>query len=270
MNEGTYVSRVPHPEFREGVRSIVAWHERTPGTIARREVAQDVVTLILNLGPPLRVGGRGEPLSPRASFVAPMNGHFGLTEFGGESTGIQIDVSPTFARRLLGVRMSELDAVVYPLDELTGSWGADLVERLGDAAGWEARLDLLEAALRRRLRDAEDTPPDTAYAWSMLRRSGGTIPVSDLTRSIGCSERHLSRRFRDHVGLGPKASGRVIRFHRTLEMLTGGAELAEAAAAGGYSDQPHMNRDFGELAGSSPGALMASRMADVPGFAHFD
>lgn len=270
MSEGTYVSRVPHPEIRDGVLSMTAWEERTAGSVARREVAQDAVTLILNLGPPLLVGGRDEPLSPRGSFVAAMNGHYGLTEFSGESRGIQVDLAPTFARRLLGVRMSELDAVVFPLEDLTGRWGSDLVQRLGHAEDWEARLDLLESALRRRLRGCIETPPDTAYAWSLLRRSGGTIPVSALTRSIGCSERHLSRRFREHVGLGPKASGRVIRFRQTLAMLTAGAELAEAAAAGGYSDQPHMNRDFAELAGVSPGALMASRMADVPGFAHFD
>jgi transcriptional regulator GlxA family with amidase domain len=50
----------------------------------------------------------------------------------------------------------------------------------------------------------------------------------------------------------------VLRFRRAVELLrlADGATLAEVAAASGYYDQAHLNRDFRALAGGPPGALL--------------
>lgn len=268
MTEGDYLERTPHPSLRGGVLAMTAWSERSDEPVARREVAQDVVTLILNLGPPLMVGGRNEPLRSRGSFVAAMNGRYGLTEFAGESCGIQVDLSPACAHRLLGVPMDELAEVVVPFEDVAGRWGAVLIDRLGSAEGWHRRLDLLEAEMRRRLDAADPASPDVAHAWSLLQRSAGTVAVGELTRRLGCSRRHLSRRFREQIGVGPKASARIIRFRRAVELFAAddGRRFAEIAAGCGYADQPHMNREFRALAGCAPASLIASRMSAIPGW----
>jgi AraC-like DNA-binding protein len=47
----------------------------------------------------------------------------------------------------------------------------------------------------------------------------------------------------------------VLRFQRALERANAepSRSWAELAHTAGYSDQPHLNRDFRELAGISPG-----------------
>jgi transcriptional regulator GlxA family with amidase domain len=53
----------------------------------------------------------------------------------------------------------------------------------------------------------------------------------------------------------------VIRFDRAVELLgrPAGESLAVVAYDCGYFDQAHMNRDFRELAGTTPASLVARR-----------
>jgi AraC-like DNA-binding protein len=65
--------------------------------------------------------------------------------------------------------------------------------------------------------------------------------------------RHLSRA----LGLSFKAYSSVLRFQRTMRLLTREERplgLADAALEGGYSDQAHMTRDFRRHGGFTPGA----------------
>jgi transcriptional regulator GlxA family with amidase domain len=102
------------------------------------------------------------------------------------------------------------------------------------------------------------------HAFAQLVRSHGAVPVAELVRATGWSRRHLGARFREHVGLAPKAFGRVLRFrHAARELVrSDGRSLAEIALDCGYYDQAHLNRDFREFSGRSPTELMAARLPD--------
>jgi methylphosphotriester-DNA--protein-cysteine methyltransferase len=70
--------------------------------------------------------------------------------------------------------------------------------------------------------------------------------------------RQLERRFRAAVGLPPKALARVLRFQAVLHAVGQGAgSWAGVALDHGYFDQPHLIRDFQELAGETPARLLA-------------
>lgn len=75
------------------------------------------------------------------------------------------------------------------------------------------------------------------------------VPVAELARSIGYSERQLSRRCRQHVGYGPAHLRRVLRLQRALALRREGATTSAAAARAGYADASHLHRDARELAG---------------------
>lgn len=235
--------------------------------LRRREIAQDSVTVIFNLGPQLLVGGREEPLSARQSFAAASLGEYGVTEFTGPSRGIEVKMTPLGARALFGQPMDELSPVVVPLEQALAGSGL-LTEQLACAPGWQARFDLLDAELAGRLRERPAPPPDVAWAWGRLTRSSGRLSIGSLLEELGCSRRHLSARFREQIGITPKTAARLLRFRRCVELLgEDGTRFAEIAAACGYYDQPHMNRDFREFSGTTPRSFLASALPDGLGVA---
>ncbi len=82
--------------------------------------------------------------------------------------------------------------------------------------------------------------------------------MSDLPAEIGCSRRCLTERSRAEVGLPPKTVARLIRFDHICRRLRGApARWAEIAVDAGYCDQSHLNREFRELAGTTPGDFIA-------------
>ena len=70
---------------------------------------------------------------------------------------------------------------------------------------------------------------------------------------MGWSRRHLAARFREELGLPPKALGRLIRVEQAVQRMRAGEPLADVAYGSGYADQSHFNRDFRELVGCAPG-----------------
>ena len=90
-----------------------------------------------------------------------------------------------------------------------------------------------------------------------------------LAEEVGWSRRHLVARFRHHIGLAPKPAARVLRFTRAVQLLTGddAASISAVAAASGYVDHSHVVRDFHELAGCTPTALVGAQLPDGGGIA---
>jgi AraC-like DNA-binding protein len=245
-----FVTGAPAPPLRGHVGSYAGYVERSGVPLRRREVPSPTVSLIISLGPRIRVLGQGEP----RSFVAGLHDAPATTEFCGEQRGIQVDLTPLAARRLLRVPMDTLGFPVVELEDVLGAGAAELVERLGDAVGWEERFAILDAVLARRLAEAPEIPAEVAWAWGRLVATGGGTPVRVLSGESGWSERRLLRGFREHVGVPPKTFGRMLRFRRAIERLErdGLAALGEVALDCGYYDQAHFNRDFRAFAGGPP------------------
>lgn len=232
------------------VLGYTGYAEHADLPLRRIQPATTVVPLILSLGPAIAIDGE-----VRRSFVAGLYDHPADTEFLGEQLGVQVNLSPLGARRLLGVPMVELARRAVPVGDVLGRAGGELVERLAGLPGWAARFALLDAVLLGRLRDAPAVHPAVSAAWARLLAAGGTVGVEALAREVGYSRRHLTACFATDVGLGPKAVGRILRLERTRALLRAGAELADAAHAGGYADQPHLNREFRALTGRTPTAV---------------
>jgi AraC-like DNA-binding protein len=262
--------RAPHPALAGVVRRYCGYDHECFGPTRRREVAQDEVTIILSLGPLLRVGGPDHPSEAYGSFVAALTDTFAITEHEGALRGIEVNLSPLGAHMLFGVAMHELSSkLVLPLADVLGADAGELVERLGCAGGWSERFAALDAFILRRVQQARRPSPDVDWAWRRLRATGGLVPVGELARELGCSRRHLIGRFREQVGPAPKTAARLVRFQRTVRLLErhDGGRFAEIAQRCGYYDQAHMNREFRQLAGTAPGEFVARLLPDGLGVA---
>ena len=210
----------------------------------RVEVPFAGVPVIVCFGVPYRLDGERFE-----TFVAGMTDRPVATEFTGAAGGVQIDLTPLGARRILGLPMDELTRQVVAVETLLGR---ELVERLHEAPGWPARFALLDAALLRRVAAGPEPAPEVAWTYARLVRADGRLAVGPLAAEVGWSRRHLAARWRRDVGLGPKAVARVLRFQRAVRLLREGRDLADVAYDCGYADQPHLNREFRALGGGTP------------------
>jgi AraC-like DNA-binding protein len=210
------------------------------------------LTLVLPMDAPLHVGWAGEPPRHFPSVLSGLCTRPAGIHHDGSQHGVQLDLTVAGARRLFGVPAA-LAETCLDLDALIGAAGAELLERVASAR--RGRLVLVQRLLADRVAEAGEAPlgcPEIDWAWRRLVGSGGGVPVARLAAEVGWSGSHLAARFRRELGMGPKTAARVIRFERSHQMVQNGTALAEVAAACGYADQSHLNRDWVHFAGTSP------------------
>ncbi|MCA1655034.1 MAG: helix-turn-helix domain-containing protein [Pseudonocardiaceae bacterium] len=193
------------------------------------------VTVIINRG--AAFGGL-----PNA-FVVGLSDRGAVVDQRGEIDCLDLKLTPLGAYQLFGMPMSALTNQVVDLADL----GLDLdPDRLDEGLLW--------------LADRGPEPAgEVAWVWRQLVASHGGTPIGALAAEVGWSRRHLVNRFRAQVGLPPKTVARIVRFSELLRRLRTATrgQTAEIAAACGYYDQAHMNRDFREFAGTSPGEFLS-------------
>ena len=170
----------------------------------------------------------------------------------GPLTGLRF--LPGVLPRLLGVPASELTGQRVPLGDLC------------DVARRPLILDALAVSL------AADGPRNETAPWSLstlhhvTHRLAMGSRVSGVADEIGWSVRTVRRQCETVYGYGPATLRRILRFRRVVELLRAETSTADAAAAAGYADQPHMHREVRGFAGVSVSQLAngANRSTDVP------
>jgi len=77
-----------------------------------------------------------------------------------------------------------------------------------------------------------------------------------MARAAGVSRQHLTREFREQIGISPKLYSRLSRFHSALAYAGAtSVDWAHAAAEAGFADQSHMIAEFRQFSGLTPHAL---------------
>jgi AraC-like DNA-binding protein len=211
----------------------------------------------------LVVPGRGATVvgTMRHAFVAPPM----------KDAVLGIRFRPGEAARLLREAPRELTDDEAPLETL---WGDDgralegallgLLERAThDELSAEQVLErahvTVETSLRRRLAAHGEAVDVRVRAAAELLASGRS--VGDVAARVELSERQLTRRFTERIGIAPKLFARVMRLQRATALLHAGVGPSEAASRAGYADQAHFTRDAADLGGITP-AAMAREVSD--------
>ena len=92
----------------------------------------------------------------------------------------------------------------------------------------------------------------------MLACAGDVAQMRKVARALGISERSLHRDLTRWSGLAPKSLARILRMQRALAAIRARRmPLALTALQMGYADQAHMTRELKELAGLTPGEILA-------------
>lgn len=248
------------------------WYIDRASRISRRmQVPHTKIVLIISLGTQMRV------VDPRSvstrerllgTYVAGLFDSQVFTEYLGTSEGIQVDFTPLGAQRLLGVAMTEVTNTVVTLSDILGARARQFEEQLLDTPGIDARMDLVEAFILRRMAESEPTPRAIDWAWRQIHLSGGNVGIGSLAEATGQGHKRLIAGFRQHVGMPPAMLSRLVRFERAVSHIQRsgtGSRLAEIALDAGYYDQAHFNREFRTFTGVTPLAYAARLLPEGGG-----
>jgi AraC-like DNA-binding protein len=254
--------RATAPELRPFLLGRLEGWEQTRGVRnSLREVPFPGIPLILDLGSGWEIEGPGDAARrTRRMFVAGIHASpTVVTPHSTTWTCIELRLTPLAARRILGLPMHELVDRTIELDDLVPA-GRELGERLRETGSWERRFELVEDFLVQRLADSVPPPAGMEWCWRRLQRTGGRASIGALGAELGWSHKRLIARFRDHIGPNPKTVARVIRFDHTVTLLRSPARkgLGQIAYECGYADQAHLNREFRQLAATTPTAFLTA------------
>jgi AraC-like DNA-binding protein len=249
--------RAPAPALRSVVDAIWCSERRVARGDRERVLPTGAMHIAIRLaGPPVRIyagatDACGERLGHAVAGGARAAAYLRDVAPGTRTIGAQL--RPGAALRLFGVPAERLSGRHTPLEVLWGPWAGELRDRLAALPGREDPLALFETLLASRLRMGCELHPAVAHA---LRRFRTTHDVGAVVAETGISHRRFIALFRQDVGLAPKLYCRVSRFQDAVLRLAARppAGLAAVACDAGYSDQPHMGREFRDLAGLAPGA----------------
>ena len=85
-----------------------------------------------------------------------------------------------------------------------------------------------------------------------------SFTLDALAELTGTSRVHISRTFKNHVGLAPHEYLVQLRVNRAKTEIAKGTPLAEVAALSGFADQSHLNRHFKRITHITPGVYADS------------
>ena len=156
------------------------------------------------------------------------------------------------------VALSDLADSAVDLGDVRGARHFRLSSELAELDE-AARINRLESALLTHLRRGSDRRGALdvrGLAAGVLRRRG-RVNVDDMARAAGVSRQHLSRMFREQIGIGPKLYSRLARFQSVLAYASSrtNVDWASVAVDAGFADQSHMIAECRQFSGLTPQTL---------------
>lgn len=261
---------MPAPPLRPYIERYVGYRMTGFPPGVHRGLPSRQLTFIASVGPSIDVISQTDPAQDPASYrcvVGGLQARPAMIGYGSHQEGVAVELSPIGARVLFGMPPRELWNASLECADVVGERGWELWERLQEVGTWHARFAVCDAVLQRWADpEARLAAAELSHAWRRLVTSHGATAVGELAVEVGWSRQHLTRRFGDEFGLGPKLAARVIRFERARRMLQAAPSfltIGQVAATCGYFDQAHLDRDFVELAGCSPSQWLAEELPSL-------
>ncbi len=124
------------------------------------------------------------------------------------------------------------------LDNVLGSEGLALRERLGNTPDWDSRFALPSISLPSRIGVEQNPSAEIREAFTRIDARAGEVSVSRLAPSRLEPASTSPTASTPRSASGPKSIARIVRFNRALAAARSGGEgWADIAADCGYADQ---------------------------------
>ena len=271
-----YREFAPHPALQGRVRALFSFSARAEPTPPPRRVTFEIcfaagdryssplfadgnASIVFDLGASVHANGvwRESSVGNCGKVIGPMRRV--AADFRRELPAmVGAYFHPAGASAFVRMPCSELTDQIVAIDDVWGSPALDLSARFAALAECE-RLDLLEDALLAHMgepRETRTTLDIPGLAATIVGRRG-QVTIDALAAMAGVSRQHLTRVFRERVGVTPKLYCRLARFQSALLHARAGDGVDWARVAGelGYADQSQMIAEFREFSSLTPRML---------------
>ena len=174
-------------------------------------------------------------------------------EHAAASSVIVVRFTEVGAPAILHDRVDLLYGKTAPLDGFISPQSIERLQNLlADTNKVDKQIALIERFLSDRIRPHSAISTQLEAAARMIRDSGGTMAITAIARRAAMSQSALERHLRAAAGAPPKMLSRLARLQRVCRLWDSGRSLTTIAFEAGYTDQPHMVRDFRLFTGTSP------------------
>ncbi len=187
-------------------------------------------------------------------LVGTMTSYFDLDYTSNVMLKIGIRFNPVAITAFTKVPVNELTNNIMLLSMIESLFDESFHERMNELVTIPDRLahisNYLISLLPRLLAPEERI----VHAVNIIRNTGGQITVARLSDEICLCSRQFERRFKQSVGISPKAFIKVERFRQAQRYLKShsGESMYSAALNCGYYDDSHLFKEFKLLGGILP------------------
>ncbi|MBB5638735.1 AraC-like DNA-binding protein [Pedobacter cryoconitis] len=175
----------------------------------------------------------------------------------GETSLMIIVFHPHGLNHILSIPSKELNDTNIKTQDLFGSKGTELQDKLFESGNIQDRISLAEDFFRKIIATKNPAAqPLITASINYITQHKGLIPIKSLLEFTGLHERKLERNFMETIGISPKRFSNIIKLHVFLKQLRDRADQTNLTCLGyeaGYYDQPHLIREFKKYTGLTPG-----------------
>ena len=163
---------------------------------------------------------------------------------------------PAGMNELLGIPAEKLRNKIIRIEEIFGSKGTELQEKLIEQPGIQDKIGLLNNFFLQLV--AKNTIKNqliVTAALDFIVKNKGQVSLDRLVKFTGYSERQIERKFLECIGLNPKKFADIVKLHVFLKQLkdkTAHINLTDVAYDAGYFDQSHSIKVFRKNTGFTP------------------
>ncbi len=145
----------------------------------------------------------------------------------------------------------------FSLEYVWGKENTILNESVYEAKNINGIIKILEKTLKKKLLEIFYIDSVIQNMLYNVYKAKGNISIKALAMNLNISQRQLSRKVNEWIGVSPKTFNNIVRFQNIINELNtkSNRNFSEIALNNGYYDQAHFIKKFKAFYGKTPGQL---------------
>ena len=175
-------------------------------------------------------------------------------KYNGKSNLIGVRFYPHGIFPFLNIPIHETVNQVENLNSIWGMFQEEIFETVCMIKEPEKIYPALDQLLIKKISERKTNQHQTIENIVKHIKTKPNQSIPELASSLGYTQRHLNRLFKDHTGINPKLLGQIFRFEKAYSYLHGHSEeeITNLISILGYYDQSHFNKEFKRFSGMTP------------------